>query len=1470
MSNLTPEQTQELVNAVQSITSLHEQIQSLTAQLQSSISRGNTQAHQIQQLTQRSGSDDVKASTYRVQPPENYDGVRKDLPKFFTQLELVFRSGPVQFATEEARIIYACTFLRGTAYAWVQPHLEVANDPILTTWENFKTALQSAFGDPDLQATAERQLSVLKQTGATSAYAAEFRRLAALAKWDKQALNFHFYNGLKDSVKDELARDDRPTDLDVLISKSIRIDDRHYERAKEKKGSSFGRNTNVPITPTSNDGMDIDALGVVRKLTPAEKKRRYDLDLCLYCGGEGHKAHECTEKNKNKPAVKSYSESKILLPVYIDDHVPSIIALGDTGGEGNFINEDLAMKLKMPTEAIEAIALSAALVNNQEQPLITRVTKPIKMRIGNHVENIRFYLAPIKYQVIIGLPWFRLHNPKVNFSDLTISLNQCKNNCTKQNNHRIAPKISLINAAALEMLARQNGNEIYSVRMHNLATRVGEIDLNHLEIDDSSKPKVVLPDVYKEFSDVFTEKDNPLPENRPYDHTIPLQPGTKPPTLPVYGLNEKELKECWKYLQENLDKGFIRKSSAPCGAPILFVKKKDGSLRLCVDYRGLNKITIKNKYPLPLITELLDRLKNAKVYTVLDLLGAYNLLRIKPGEEWKTAFRTRYGLYEYCVMPFGLCNAPASFQEFINDVLGDLLDDSVSAYLDDILIFSTDVEKHEAQVKEVLRRLRKYGLVVKLEKCIFSAKEVPYLGFIVGPGYVRMDPTKVASVVEWPTPTSVLEIQIFLGFANFYRRFIRSFSKIAKPITKLLKKEEKFHWGAEQQSAFDQLKELFISSPVIHTFERERETVLETDASDFALGAVLSQVSNGKLYPIAYHSRSFVPAEQNYEVHDKELLAIVDSLKEFRHYLQATERPFLILTDHKNLEYFHTTKILNARQINWSQLLATYNFQLSYRPGKFNPRADAMSRRPDYLKEIDPEKFYHSMFQPQHRFVEPDELLPSETIDINALTTISTSSDILDNIRAAYEEDELALKHIEDVRNNLASEPLTVRQDLLYFGTKLYIPDRLALKLQILSIHHDSLSAGHFGQAKTYELVDRQFYWPGMRKFINEYISSCDTCNRSKSIKHLPYGPLTPLPIAEKPWSSISLDFIVDLPVSKTFDSILVVVDRLTKYATFIPTNKTITADQFCDLFIAYIFAQHGMPHEIISDRGSIFTSKFWQRFCDLVKVKTNLSTAFHPQSDGQTERVNQVVEQYIRVFGNYQQNDWTSLLPLAQFTYNNSQHSSIGTTPFYANYGYHPETHFTSDQLSQVPKAEERIKHLKETQEHLKINLQRAIADYKLYYDQDKKKPPSFQTNDNVWLVHHQVRGTRPSRKLDNKRLGPYKIIRKLSNNTYKLKLPASMRIHPVFHVSHLEQHKANQFPGRIKPRSPPVVVNAEEEYEVERVLDSRIFRSKLQYLVKWEGWDTSENTWRPKNDLRNCQRLVEEFHRDNPNKPQ
>ncbi|XP_075180996.1 uncharacterized protein LOC142251834 [Anomaloglossus baeobatrachus] len=382
------------------------------------------------------------------------------------------------------------------------------------------------------------------------------------------------------------------------------------------------------------------------------------------------------------------------------------------------------------------------------------------------------------------------------------------------------------------------------------------------------------------------------------------------------------------------------------GAPIFFVKKKEGTLRPCIDYRELNKITIRNRYPLPLIPELLERVQQAKIFTKLDLRGAYNLLRIRPGDEWKTAFRCRYGHFEYLVMPFGLCNAPAAFQHLVNDIFRDIMDQFMVIYLDDILIFSDSLQEHQEHVKTVLTRLRENHLYIKLEKCEFHCSQIQFLGYVISPQGLNMESGKIQAILDWPEPGNIKEVQRFVGFANFYRRFIRNFSEIVRPITLLTKKGQKFVWSTQAQEAFHRLKVCFTSAPILVHPNPALPFIVEVDASDYALGAILSQRTGDKslLHPCAFFSRRLSPAERNYDIADKELLAIISAFKEWRHHLQGAAQQVIVLTDHRNLEFLKSARCLSPRQARWSLFLSQFNFIVTYRPGSRNGKADALSR----------------------------------------------------------------------------------------------------------------------------------------------------------------------------------------------------------------------------------------------------------------------------------------------------------------------------------------------------------------------------------------------------------------------------------------------------------------------------------------------------------------------------------------------
>jgi hypothetical protein len=403
----------------------------------------------------------------------------------------------------------------------------------------------------------------------------------------------------------------------------------------------------------------------------------------------------------------------------------------------------------------------------------------------------------------------------------------------------------------------------------------------------------VLPERYHKYINVFLpETARELPPHTVYDHAIDLKEGTQPPWGPIYALSETELKALREYLDEMIKMGKIRPSKSPAGAPILFVPKPHGrGLRMCVEYRGLNKVSIMNRYPLPLMNELRDRVQGSRWFSKIDLKGAYNLVRIKKGDEWKTAFRTRYGHYEYLVMPFGLANAPATFQAMMQEILRDLLDHGVVVYIDDILIYSESESQHELLVSEVLRRLQEHGLAGAIDKSEFHKSSVEFLGYIIMADGVAMSEEKLLAIREWAEPKNVKDVQSFIGFANFYRRFIEGFSRVCKPLTDTSKGQGKnFSWDKVCARTFEELKQRFTSAPILRHFNPSLQPIMETDASDFAIGAVLSQrFEDCKLHPNAFFSRKMEPAEINYEIHDKEMLAIVAALKEWKRYLEGAK-----------------------------------------------------------------------------------------------------------------------------------------------------------------------------------------------------------------------------------------------------------------------------------------------------------------------------------------------------------------------------------------------------------------------------------------------------------------------------------------------------------------------------------------------------------------------------------------------------
>lgn len=1171
-----------------------------------------------------------------------------------------------------------------------------------------------------------------------------------------------------------------------------------------------------------------------------------------------------------------------------NDQKISTIALIDCGATGySFVDRKFARHHNLPTHPLDhprqlEVIDGRPIATGDVTHLATAM-----LNIQGHNETLPMFVTKLgHYPLVLGIPWLKDHDPMIEFrtNRVTFDSDHCLRHCcpspvvatgidpdslapSEPNKPRLnALQCSMISATALTRTAKREKLQVYSLSLFEVNQAIA--------IKKGLKPPIegLVPPEYHKYLSLFSEKEaSLLPPHRPYDHKIPLKPDFDPPFGPLYSLNLTELEELKKWLEENLSKGFIRASSSSAGAPILFVKKADGSLRLCVDYRKLNEGTIKNRYPLPLLKETLNRLQKAKVYTKLDVRGAYNLLRVAEGEEWKTAFRTRYGLFESLVMPFGLTNAPASFQHFINDVLRPYLDVFCTAYLDDILIYSDNLEQHRLHVTQILGALTKAGLYLKPEKCEFHRDQVKYLGFIVSIQGTRMDPARIAAINEWQTPRNVTDIRTFLGFCNFDRRYIKAYSAIIAPLTRLTKKDVKFEWSEECQKAFDGLKQAFTTAPVLIHFDPEKECVVETDASDYVSAGILSQHGDdGNLHPVAFYSKKFSPAECNYEIYDKELLAIINAFKEWRSELEGSRHTIKVLTDHRNLEYFMTNKLLNRRQARWSEFLSRFDFNIVYRPGKAGAKPDALTRRPGDLPEEGDERIlerFKAVLKPQN--------LPKE-LQISANTATATAPEPLQTLfDQAYDQDPFPNRVLEMLRTGVQQSKEISLADCrkvngrLTYRHSTFVPDHSPLRLRLIRDHHDPPAIGHPGRAKTYELLARHYYWPTMRKDTERYVANCHTCRRTKATRHAPHGVLRPLPVPHQPWQDISIDFVTGLPTSNGFDSICVIVDRLTKQRHLVPCLSTINAEELASLFLSNVFRLHGLPKTIVSDRGPQFAARFWKHLCHCMEIDPRLSTAFHPETDGQTERMNAIMEQYLRAYVNYQQDDWAQYLPLAEFAANNHVSETTTVSPFFANYGFDPRCSFELDIRQDNPEeieAQQTAEALADIHDVVRSEMRFAQARHQANADRNRVPAPAFQPGDRVWLNARNIRTQRPSRKLDNKRLGPFTVSRVIGSHAYELKLPNTMKVHPVFHVSLLDPAREDPLPGQVQPPPPPVVVDNEEEYQVEAVLDSRLRRGRLQYLVQWVGYD--DPTWEPAEYLHDNAAL-DNFHRQYPDKP-
>ncbi|MCO5604727.1 hypothetical protein L7F22_058897 [Adiantum nelumboides] len=837
-----------------------------------------------------------------------------------------------------------------------------ANGEAPKTWKTLRTSIMKQFLASDAKDKVLTEWRSLKLSPYESIhkYVDKFWDLHLKAtvykKIDFEEQKQQFCAGLPEDMN-EYVNSQRPRSISAVIHHTMvaarinfqqgakrNLKPMEVKEKQEYKGKNFSQNSSKGNS-NNNKAKGKGVFKGKNRLTPKELERYRKENKCFKCGEQGHSYRSCPQRNPcneqprasmvEAPKEEVHCKGSPLSYAWGKVKEHDAFILFDPGSTHNFISLELATKLGVQDfEMGDAMKADGAFINQEVS--ITPLIGKLRLHIQGYVDKEDFFISPLKHEdVILGAPWFDRLAASIKFPERKISF-KFREKDMYINAQESGSSIPLVNDQAFDKSIKSSISAYMIFVKDSLnGVDVTQVNENGMQVD------LELSNFLNQFQDVFIE-DIPreLPPKRgDDDHMIELIPGSSPPNKPPYRVSQAQQEEIMRQVNELVEKGMVRPSSSPFCSPVLLVQKKDGTYRMCVDYRALNRITIKNRFPVPRVEDLFDKLQGSTYFSRIDLKSGYHQIRIVDEDIVKTAFRTSFGLYEYLVMPFGLTNAPATFNRMMERIFRPHRN-FTGVFFDDVIIYSKTIEEHKEHLKVIFQALRDNKLYVNQKKSEFFLQEIQYLGHIISKNGIRMDPAKLEVIKDWPNPRNLHEVRSFIGMCAYYRRFIEKFSLIAGPLHDLTKKNVKYVWTEKRQQAFDTLKQKLISQPVLALPDLSKPFEVQCDACGDCLGAVLLQEGHA----IAYESRRLSSDEQILGIYEKELLAVLHALDSWKHYLLGT--PFILRTDHQSLKYFMTQTKLSDKQMRWANFLSRFNFHIAHIAGKHNQVADALSRRP--------------------------------------------------------------------------------------------------------------------------------------------------------------------------------------------------------------------------------------------------------------------------------------------------------------------------------------------------------------------------------------------------------------------------------------------------------------------------------------------------------------------------------------------